>query len=734
MGIWRPENCVLTQLGLEYHAKVEAGAPFRLTRALAGRGRVPASQLRQQTEVSMPVKDMARLGVSVSGNRATIPVVLSNAGLTVGFQLNQVGVYAEDPDLGEILYLIAQADTADAVPSGGESGRFSLEMSFHVVFDTDLAVNVHIDPDLGVSEEELQAAIEEIHIWVQDRFIPIPEKGAPGGVATLNLEEDQYAGIAQVPEWQLRKATRTKYGITKRKSFIEDSSIDVLGRLDDIMSIETFLETGLFTAKKTGRHKIILIGGGASGKNASGTAVGGGNSQVSSLVVDSETAVANWTGRTLPADSSCISSCWSPKLRMYCATTSNGYVLTSPDGITWTKRQLSGWGNSWYVCWSPELEIFCAVGPGGRASVWSPDGITWTEGYTVSNNNAAAICWSSQLRKFCATTDMGEACVSSDGRTWTSVKISGTTSITQATRGICWAPEMNMFCATRPGRYFYTSPDGLTWTQRDIIDGSSYYRSICYSSELGRFCAVGYGMDYNVDGGGAQTYATDSVIVSDNGIVWSKYHLPAVAKWRSVIWSPELRLFVAVASGEGTNTGAGTSGSGLMATSPDGINWTLRQMPSVGVWMSLCWSPEKKQILAIGTNVAASSSPYTSTGQLLLTARGAAGLNGFPPGGDGVIVIGTATSPPQGGEGYTMGKASSRALWGGSSGYGAGGTGGTDAGSHSGGSGECRVGTFDMLKGEETTVSIGIGGNAGSTAGSMRGQPGACFIFWDDEE
>lgn len=287
MGVWA--NAVLTRQGLNYHAKVETGAPFKLTKALAGKGTVPVAELRNQTDVVDPVKDMKLANVFYSDeNTASLPATLSSTGLTSGFELRQIGLYAEDPDDGEILYILAQATVGDTIPSENEAPLFTLEMDFRVVFGTDLAVTVTIDPSLGVSHGELEHTIAELQDWVQKRYIPIPEKGAPGGVATLNLDEDSEAGVGQVPERQLRKATGEDFGIvrlTREWSFVEDPlSFDVWGRFKDIMNMEIFKETGLFTAKKTGKYKVIAVGGGGSASFGNVGATDGGNTTFGSFL------------------------------------------------------------------------------------------------------------------------------------------------------------------------------------------------------------------------------------------------------------------------------------------------------------------------------------------------------------------------------------------------------------------------------------------------------------------
>ena len=114
------------------------------------------------------------------------------------------------------------------------------------------------------------------------------------------------------------------------------------------------------------------------------------------------------------------------------------------------------------------------------------------------------------------------------------------------------------------------------WTQR-TLPVSTDWRSVCWSPELGLFCAV----------------ATSSTIAATSldGITWTQRTLPVSADWQSICWSPELRLFCAVAAN-----------STIAITSPDGINWTQRTLPVSASWYSICWSPELRLFCTIASS------------------------------------------------------------------------------------------------------------------------------------
>ena len=75
---------------------------------------------------------------------------------------------------------------------------------------------------------------------------------------------------------------------------------------------------------------------------------------------------------------------------------------------------------------------------------------------------------------------------------------------------------------------------------------------------------------------------------------WTSRTSASAQLWRSVCWSPELGIFVAVAQ-------TGAVGVQVM-TSPDGITWTSRTAASEQQWTSVVWSPELGILVAVARN------------------------------------------------------------------------------------------------------------------------------------
>jgi len=167
---------------------------------------------------------------------------------------------------------------------------------------------------------------------------------------------------------------------------------------------------------------------------------------------------------------------------------------------------------------------------------------------------------------------------------------------------ICWSPELGLFCAVSwSGTYrVATSPDGVTWTSRAAAAGEWY--GVCWSAELALFCAVGYNS------------GTYRVMTSPNGINWTGQTADA-NNWFAVTWSAELALFCAVAG----------SGTYRVMTSPNGINWTGQTAAEANNWLDICWSRELGLFCAVATTgtyrVMTSSNGIAWTGQSAAAAN-----------------------------------------------------------------------------------------------------------------
>ena len=158
-NIW--SNAVITQQGLALEAKLTAGTTLTLTKAQTGSGSVPVANLSTQTAVTDPEQTLSFRPVTVTNGVAAVPAYLRNDSLSTGYTATQVGIFAQDPDLGEILYFIAQttSGTGTDIPSASEMPGFTAEWTFYLTFGQASTVSVTVDPANSVSQTQAQNLI-----------------------------------------------------------------------------------------------------------------------------------------------------------------------------------------------------------------------------------------------------------------------------------------------------------------------------------------------------------------------------------------------------------------------------------------------------------------------------------------------------------------------------------------------------------------------------------------------
>lgn len=136
-----------TTKGLALSAKLAAGSVLTISRVVAGSGQT------QRTAAALfgPCQTLAVNSPTQSGDTATIPATLAAADASGSYTLTELGVYANDPDEGEILYKIYRlSQPVDIVAGSSMVVRFYLEETV----SEDLNVTVACSPAGLITEED----------------------------------------------------------------------------------------------------------------------------------------------------------------------------------------------------------------------------------------------------------------------------------------------------------------------------------------------------------------------------------------------------------------------------------------------------------------------------------------------------------------------------------------------------------------------------------------------------
>ena len=106
-----------TERGLALAGKLAAGTKLTITKVTAGSGETAESAAALSQE-----KQTLTVGAAAAeGNQATLHATLAEAYASADYALAELGVYANDPDEGEILYQVFTLEEGRNIHAGGES-------------------------------------------------------------------------------------------------------------------------------------------------------------------------------------------------------------------------------------------------------------------------------------------------------------------------------------------------------------------------------------------------------------------------------------------------------------------------------------------------------------------------------------------------------------------------------------------------------------------------------------
>ena len=177
---------ILTNKGRALAAKVEAGTcKLAFTKMKVGDG--TSSNVESLTDLASP-KQAISLSAIVPASDGTCDVsgVLTNATLEKGFYLREMGLFATDPEEGEILYAVAVDNTPDYLQAKGGATNLALDMHMKIAIASASSVSMEGKLEGLVTAEQLEAhnTSETAH---EDRLKIAPTAEKPSSMANRGL-------------------------------------------------------------------------------------------------------------------------------------------------------------------------------------------------------------------------------------------------------------------------------------------------------------------------------------------------------------------------------------------------------------------------------------------------------------------------------------------------------------------------------------------------------------------
>ena len=181
MSNWSEQQ--FTRKGAELRAKVEAGqCKLALTKMKIGNGSVAVSEIVGMSDLKSPQLSFGISSCTISKEDNTVCEVVgvaSSSNVENSFLVTEMGLYATDPDAGEILYLVCLDSVPDTMPNKNTASPVTLTYQFDIVTSNTANVTAVISPSGLVTAK----AFEEHR---KKRPIDHPD----GSVTLLKLAEE----------------------------------------------------------------------------------------------------------------------------------------------------------------------------------------------------------------------------------------------------------------------------------------------------------------------------------------------------------------------------------------------------------------------------------------------------------------------------------------------------------------------------------------------------------------
>ena len=154
---------ILTEKGRNLLAKALTGTELQFTKVQLGDGiwdeNINPEQLTAlvSPKLDLPIQELKKVG----DGTARLRFVLTNTGLSEGFFIREIGIFANDPDEGEILYSVTYAGNADFIPADGVTKIEDVTDIYTVVSNAQNVTAVISDTVVLATKEDVDSAVAQ---------------------------------------------------------------------------------------------------------------------------------------------------------------------------------------------------------------------------------------------------------------------------------------------------------------------------------------------------------------------------------------------------------------------------------------------------------------------------------------------------------------------------------------------------------------------------------------------
>lgn len=245
----------LTAKGRALDAKVTAGlTTLTFTRMKIGSGNVTPEEIDTMTDLKSPRLVIGISSCEVSEADPTICSVIGVAksnDVETSFLVKEQGLFATDPDDGEILYAVMIDSEPDKMPNKNVPSPLSIMYQINVVSDNASSITAVIDPAGLVTVQTMNAAINSHDtgatshpLTIDDSVVPASNQGALATI--MNNVANMLKQIKGDSDWKTTPVI---------------SLASILGNFATNLSVTTDPDTGVFTCASLGVTGLMAPNG-----------------------------------------------------------------------------------------------------------------------------------------------------------------------------------------------------------------------------------------------------------------------------------------------------------------------------------------------------------------------------------------------------------------------------------------------------------------------------------------
>lgn len=159
---------ILTNKGRILQAKAQTGIQLNFTRIAVGDGELGSSSILDMKALKHQIKSLEITKIQVlTDGKAKLGCILTNENLQEGFYWREVGIFAQDPDLGEILYCYGNSGVnSEYIPATG--GADIVEKQIDIVTIVGNATNVSATLNSSIQVSSVNGQTGEVVLKASD--------------------------------------------------------------------------------------------------------------------------------------------------------------------------------------------------------------------------------------------------------------------------------------------------------------------------------------------------------------------------------------------------------------------------------------------------------------------------------------------------------------------------------------------------------------------------------------